>query len=271
LRKLAREGGRFTAQHLRALSPLRRRSTLVATVLDTTTRLIDDGVGLFDRAVGRMFRRAEAREENAVLRDARAVNEKVRLFAKLGAALIAAKANEGEAGLDDAVVSAIGWEELAASVAEAERLTRPDKVDLPALATRAWPVLHRLGPLFLDAFELRAVPAAAAILRAVELLHEVYASGSQKWPKSLPASFLRPAWRNAVRDSGGDGSTEHRRAWEAATLLTLRDSMRSGDIWVEGSRQWRAIEDQLIPPALFAARRWLGRCRSPCRRRHRST
>jgi hypothetical protein len=39
LRKLAREGARFTAQHLRALSPLRRRATLVATVLDTITRL----------------------------------------------------------------------------------------------------------------------------------------------------------------------------------------------------------------------------------------
>ena len=87
LRKLAREGGRFTAQHLRALSPLRRRATLVATVLDTTTRLTDDGVALFDRAVGRMFRRAEAREEEAVLRDARAINDKVRLLAKLGAAL----------------------------------------------------------------------------------------------------------------------------------------------------------------------------------------
>ena len=103
LRKLAREGGRFTAQHLRALSPLRRRSTLVATVLDTAARLTDDGVGLFDRAVGRMFRRAEAREESAVLRDARAVNDKVRLFAKLGAALIAAKATEGEADLDGAL------------------------------------------------------------------------------------------------------------------------------------------------------------------------
>ena len=71
--------------------------------------------------------------------------------------------------------------------------------------------------------------------------------------KSLPVGFLRPAWRNAVRDSGGDGGTAHRRAWEAATLLTLRDSMRPGDIWVEGSRQWRAIEDQLLPSALFAA------------------
>ena len=71
LRKLAREGGRFTAQHLRLLSPLRRRATLVATVLDTIVRLTDDGIALFDRAVGRMFRRAEAREEVALLRDAR--------------------------------------------------------------------------------------------------------------------------------------------------------------------------------------------------------
>ena len=64
LRKLAREGGRFTAQHLRALSPLRRQATLVATVLDTSTRLIDEGIALFDRAVARMFRRAETRSES---------------------------------------------------------------------------------------------------------------------------------------------------------------------------------------------------------------
>ena len=150
--QLAREGGRYTAQHLRALSPLRRRATLVATVLDTAARLTDDGVGLFDRAVGRMFRRAEAGEERAVLRDARAVNDKVRLLAKLGAALIAAKA-EG-ADLDGAVAAAVGWKRLAASVAEAERLARPDKADLLALATRAWSVLHRLGPVFLDTFSL---------------------------------------------------------------------------------------------------------------------
>ena len=56
LRRLAREGGRFTAQHLRALSPLRRHATLVATVLDTIARLTDEGVSLFDRAVGRMWR-----------------------------------------------------------------------------------------------------------------------------------------------------------------------------------------------------------------------
>jgi len=252
LRKLAREGGRYTAQHLRALSPLRQRATLVATVLDTTTRLTDEGVALFDRAVGRMFRRAEVKEEHAVLRDARAVNAKVRLLAKLGTALLEAK-QAGE-DLDGAVATAVGWDKLAASVAEAQRLARPDKADLPALAARAWPVLRRLGPLFLDAFQLRAVPAATATLRAVELLHTVvYASGGRNWPKSLPVSFLRPAWREAVLDSGAKGHIEHRRTWEAAVLLALRDRLRGGDIWVQGSRQWRAVEDQLIPPALFTA------------------
>ena len=36
------------------------------------------------------------------------------------------------------------------------------------------------------------------------------------------------------------GSTEHQ-TWEAATLLALHGRLRSGDIWVEGSRQWRAL------------------------------
>ena len=192
------------------------------------------------------------------------MNDKVRLLAKLGAALIAAKA--GDSDLDGAVTSAVGWEKLAASVAEAERLVRPDKVDLPALAARAWPVLHRLGPVFLEVFRLRAVPAAGATLRTVELLREVYGSTGRKWPTSLPTSFFRPAWRNAVRDSGSEASTGYRRIWEAATLLALRDRLRAGDIWVEaasnGARS-RTSSSRLrcsrpcAPPA---------RCRSPCLR-----
>src|SRR5271165_3457558 len=255
LRKLAREGARFTAQHLRALSPLRRRATLIATVLDTITRLTDDTVALFDRAVGRMFRRAEVREQDALMRDARAINDKVRLLAKLGAALI--EARESGADLQAAVASAIGWDKLARSVDEAKRLARPDKADLPALAARAWPVLHRIGPALLGTFKFRAVPAAAATLRAVELLRDVYGSGGRTWPQSLPIGFLRTAWRDVVLCAAKTGGIEHR-VWETATLLALRDRLRAGDIWVEGSRQWRAVEDQLIPPALFTAMREAG-------------
>ena len=190
-----------------------------------------------------------------MLRDARAANEKVRQLAKFGDALIVAK--ESYADLNGAVALCVGWGTLAPSVAEAERLARPDKVDPLALATRDWPTLRRLGPLFLNAFQFRAVPAAVATLRAVKVLHETHGS-SRNWPKRPPTSFLRPVWRDAVRDSRGKSSPNHRHTWEAATLLASRDGLRFGDVWVQGSRQLRAIEDQLVPPALFAAMRAAG-------------
>jgi hypothetical protein len=106
-------------------------------------------------------------------------------------------------------------------------------------------------------FRLRAVPAAIATLRAVELLRGTYGGGGRTWPESLPVSFLRAAWRDAVLGAPKTGGME-RRIWEAATLLALRDRLRAGDIWIEGSRQWRAVEDQLIPPAVFTAMREAG-------------
>jgi hypothetical protein len=57
---------------------------------------------------------------------------------------------------------------------------------------------------------------------------------------------------------GAETGNRRRRIWEAATLLALRDRLRAGDIWVEGSRQWRAVEDQLIRPTRFAAMREAG-------------
>ena len=41
-------------------------------------------------------------------------------------------------------------------------------------------------------------------------------------------------------------------------MMTLRDSLRSGDIWVEGSRAFRAFGDFLLPPEAFNARRQEG-------------
>lgn len=93
-------------------------------VLDTLARVTDDGGGTFGRTVGRMFRRAEVAEGDALLRDACAVNDKVRLLARLGAALIEARG--GRSDLEAAVADAVGWDRLARSVAEAERLARLD-------------------------------------------------------------------------------------------------------------------------------------------------
>lgn len=46
-----------------------------------------------------------------------------------------------------------------------------------------------------------------------------------------------------------------RRFYELCVLSKLKKSLRSGDIWVQGSRQFKDFEDYLLPPQRFAAQR----------------
>ena len=49
-----------------------------------------------------------------------------------------------------------------------------------------------------------------------------------------------------------DGKRD-RRLWEIATLAVLRDRLRAGDVWVEGSRVFRPLEAQLMLSPAFEA------------------
>jgi len=61
---------------------------------------------------------------------------------------------------------------------------------------------------------------------------------------SVAGAALRP--NNPARRGGVD-----RRFYEICALAELRDQLRSGDIWVTGSRQYRDFETYLIPAATF--------------------
>ena len=86
LAQLAREAGRMTVQHVAGYERQRRHATLVAISLDLAASLTDQAIDLFDRLIGAMFRKAEGRQARAFQSDARAINEKVRLYARVGAA-----------------------------------------------------------------------------------------------------------------------------------------------------------------------------------------
>jgi len=87
LAQLVREAGRST-QHVAGYERQRRHATLVAVALDLAASLTDQAINLFDRLIGTMFRKADERHARAFQADGRAINEKVRLYARVGSALI---------------------------------------------------------------------------------------------------------------------------------------------------------------------------------------
>ena len=107
-RQLYESGVRLSAQHLRTLRPVKRREILVATVIEATVTLSDAAASMFERLVGKLFHRAETQEQNAVKRDRRTINAKVRPPRLPGEALIAARADGGDPMA--AVEAVIGWD-----------------------------------------------------------------------------------------------------------------------------------------------------------------
>jgi TnpA family transposase len=68
-----------------------------------------------------------------------------------------------------------------------------------------------------------------------------------KVPEDAPTGFVKKRWKRLViKDDGVD-----RRFYELCALSELRNALRSGDIWVKGSRQFKDFNEHLLPADQF--------------------
>jgi Domain of unknown function (DUF4158) len=247
--KLAREGGQMTVQHLRDLETSRRYATLLAILLEAKATLIDQPLDLHDRMIGALFNCAKRRHAEEFQQSGEAIHEKVRLYWRIGEALLQAR----QSGIDPfpAIEAIIPWEAFVQSVTEAQRLARVEGFDYLHRISEGYTQIRRYAPDFLNAFRFKAAPAAQPILEAIETLKTMDTDGLRKVPADSPTDFIRKRWKALVfTDSGMD-----RRFYELCALSELKNALRSGDIWVQGSRQFKDFDEYLIPSERFSVLR----------------
>ena len=104
-------------------------------------------------------------------------------------------------------------------------------------------MLRRFSPRFLAAFRFESNVPRDPVLTAVEILKAMDRDGTRALRKRPPASFLPAKWRKLIFAKGA----ADRRLYEVAVLAMLRERLRGSDIWVSGSRDYRAFEDYLLP------------------------
>ena len=85
------------------------------------------------------------------------------------------------------------------------------------------------------------------LLAAISLLKRLHAEKRRALPDRVPVTHLSQADRRLIF---GEGRSD-RRLYEIATLAALRDRLRSADIWVDGSRSFRPIDEHLMPRSTF--------------------
>lgn len=248
--RIADEAVRITSQHLAELPDRRRHAVLAAAALRLRESLADAVLAMTDKLLGSMMRRAENRTRDKALGTIRALQAQLRLLTGSCRLLIDARAQ----GLDSLAAMAIDWEKLGTAVGEAEILVAPETTDRTAeLIDRHRSLRPVIGPL-LNAFTFQGAGPVQGLLDAVRIVGEVYPTGRRRLPDNPPLRFVPPSWRPFVLRDG----QVVRAAYELCALTQLRDRLRAGDIWVEESRQYRAFDSYLLPPATFAALRERG-------------
>ncbi|NRO98794.1 Tn3 family transposase [Paraburkholderia sp. NMBU_R16] len=252
LSQLAREGAQMSIQHLRDLEQTRRYATLVALLLDTQATVIDQTLDMNDRFIGKLFSDAKRKHAETFHNQGKAVNQKVRLYSRVGRALIDAR----KTGADPfkAIEAVVPWETFTQSVVEADQLIQPESFDHLHLIASGHNQLRRYAPRLLDAFAFGAAPVAQPVLDAIDTLKAMNQHNARPVPKDAPTGFIKPRWeQHVLTDEGVD-----RRFYELCAMSELKNALRSGDVWVPGSRQFKDFEEYLLPPARFAELRDTG-------------
>jgi TnpA family transposase len=241
LTRMIDEGAIMTVQHIADLEPARRTAILTVQAASLETRLSDATLAMFEKYMGTLFSRARNRGERRFQATRRDVARALILFRRTIAALRHAK-EAGEDGL--AVVEReIGMKQLDAVLPVIGAVADVADQDLLVTAAERYSVLRRFSPRFLAAFDFRSNTPNDPVLAAVELLRAMDRDGTRVLPKRPPSSFLPPQWRRLIFANGA----ADRRLYETAVLATLRERLRGSNIWVVGSRDYRAFEDYLLP------------------------
>jgi hypothetical protein len=245
---IARETAILSAQHLSRFDTSRRLAALVVFVREMEAILTDAAIVMFDKMLGSVFRRADQAHKEHMVDRAKTLDASTRALLGMAKAMLAAKA----CGEDQiaAVERAMGWERLNTLVAETDKVVTDTREDNLSEIVARYPTVRRIAPILLSAFVFRAWKLDDSLLVALDALRELYATDQKTLPPNAPTAFLKSAWRKLI----GTGVAADGRAYQVAVMMALRDRLRSGDIWVEGSRAFRAFDDFLLPPETFAAR-----------------
>lgn len=242
LKRMARIGRTSTNQMLERMPAEFRYPILLAFLRHTLTETVDESIELFDRYLASAYSRA-GRELDEFRRSvAKTTNEKVRLFQTVGQILLDQEIPDTK--IREIVYNLITPDELRDAVDECEELIRPSDDSYFDLLASRYSNLRQFAPAFLETFNWQTGNDTNELIEAIEIMRYLNSSGLRKIPDDAPMEFVPAKWEAYVIT---EENQLNRRYYELCLLWQMREALRAGNLWVEGSRRYNNPESYLIP------------------------
>lgn len=209
-------------------------------------QVTDNLVRLLIQIIHRMNTRAETKVKRTFIEDVVRVTGKQRLLYKLAQAAL----TDPEGSVRDVIFSVVGEETLRRLVKEFKASGDYDEQVYRTLRGSYSQHYRRMVPEMLKVLTFRSNNRAYQPLIAALALIERYAKSRQiTYPEQeiVPIQgVIRPGWQSMVIETDAQGRPRINRInYEMGVLTSLRDRLRSKEIWVEGAAHFRNPDTDL--------------------------
>ncbi|MBB4123668.1 Tn3 family transposase [Martelella radicis] len=243
--QMIREGNATPAWLANDFNASRRHALIVAQVIKLGQKLTDDAVSMFIKLMGRLFSQAKNRKKQRHMDCRPDTGKALRMFLDTITALQSANDHGGNAL--EVLDQEVGWHRLLRMKPELESMVEDNEASPLTLAAEKYATVNKYIGAFLQAFTFRSARRHDPLLAAIALLTRLYLEKRRALPERIPITHLSQADRRLIL---GQGKPD-RRLYEIATLAALRGRLRSADVWVDGSRSFRPIDEHLMPRSTF--------------------
>ena len=245
LDRLAGEGLRITVQNLRRMALPPRWAVLSAACLRLEEQLTDLALDMFDKLLGRGFRRAEQQSSDKASKLLMEIIHPLHFLKTFCREALTARLQTGDLG---GMLESANWDQIEEATSSIETALGEGKPNKYTELIGKYQTARQFAPLIIKGFSFKGAASAARLLRAVDLLRIMYDANKRSLPGNPPTGFIRKVWRLFVFPESG---VINRQAYELCIFFELRDRLRAGDVWAKGSRQRRNFDDRLIPRVTF--------------------
>lgn len=240
---LARLGRKYTMQALRRMGPERRYPILLSFLKETLIELTDESIDIFDVCIASRHKKAQKALQDYHDQIVETTETHSQLLQTIGDLVLDDAVSDGH--LRQAIYQQIPRANLQLAVKEAHALRRPNSYF--DFLDDHYSYVRQFAPQFLDTLTFQSHQDDDPVLAAIAVFRSLNAAKRRKLPDEVPLDFVADNWRRFVMPQG----EPKRRPYELCTLSTLRDKLRSGDIYLPNSRRYTDPETFLMPRATW--------------------
>ena len=234
-----------SADRVREMAAPRRHLALVCFLHQAWRDTLDQAVDMYGKLLDRNRKRVDERLDDMLKAQRHAVDRLVQRYRRLGAVLLDPDVGDDE--LRARLLSIVPEEKLREDQSDLASWTRGDRKARFEQTAERHAGLNQFAAPFLSRMKFvdEQGEGASPTLAALRAYREHRAAGRRGVPPHAPLDFAPAALQPLIRHNG---ETDRRR-WESALFLKVRDEIQTGNLAIEGAKNFGRFEAFFLPTA----------------------